>query len=169
MPNLSFADKWEKKADMPTARVWFESSTIDGRIFATGGVKDWQILKTNEIYDPDNDKWTKKTDMPKPRVGHSLAVVNGKIFVIGGHSQPGTAEVIDIYNPEKDKWDDPINIPNPRSWISTSMVKNKIYIMGGTTVFNGFGWPPPNFLPLVEEYTTDEQFSVNPQDKLSST
>ena len=77
-------DKWKKKADMPTARFDFATSTVNGKIYAIGGV-GWGVgFSTVEEYDPVKDKWTKKSDMPTVRGAVSSSAVNGKIYAVGG-------------------------------------------------------------------------------------
>jgi hypothetical protein len=128
-----------------------------------------QILE-RLVYDPKTNQWTEKKDMPIRRGGFSLGVINNKIYVISGYSGIEIVNVIDVYDPELDEWIVQIEIPNPRSWTGSSVVNNKIYIFGGTHVFNGIGWPPGDFLSWVEEFTpSDSQFSISPQDKITST
>jgi RNA polymerase sigma factor (sigma-70 family) len=80
------ADKWTKKANMPTAR---EASTaaVNGRIYAIGGFggENKSYLTTVEEYDPITDSWNKKNDMPTARASLSTCAVNGKIYAIGGN------------------------------------------------------------------------------------
>jgi hypothetical protein len=72
--------------------------------------------------------------------------------------------------PKNDKWIEQIEIPKPRSWFASAVVNGKIYLMGGSSFCDGWNLPCQIVLPLVEEYTPDDsQFSVNSQDKLSST
>jgi hypothetical protein len=44
-------DTWAKKPDMPTARLGFAASSIDGRIYAIGGWDQNVGLSTVEAYD----------------------------------------------------------------------------------------------------------------------
>jgi len=76
-------DKWTKKSDMPTGRMYLSTCTVNGKIFAIGG---WvgSDLSVIEEYDPVEDKWIKKTDMPTARTQFSTNPVNGKIYAIGG-------------------------------------------------------------------------------------
>ena len=136
-----------------------------------GGHIEWAPQSKVQEYDPNLNKWTRKADMPNPRSGFSLAVINNKIYAIGGYGIPKAVDnIIDVYDPSIDRWIGQIEIPNPRMWTGSSVFNNKIYTFGGTHFFNGMGWPPRDYLNLVEEFTpSDSQFSVSPQDKLSST
>ena len=77
--------KWEKKADMPTARANLSTSVVNGKIYAIGGsVGAGTDLATVEEYDPTTNTWNKRTDMPTGRYTLATATVNEKIYVFGG-------------------------------------------------------------------------------------
>ena len=71
---------------MPTARLYFSTSAVDGMIYAIGGAGQatWAPLRTVEEYDPATDTWTTKAHMPKARMHFSTSAVDGKIYAIGG-------------------------------------------------------------------------------------
>ena len=66
-------DTWTKGLDMPTPRVEFSASVVDGRIYAIGGskiflglaVKAVPVLSTVEIYDPEAEP-TQESKAVKP-------------------------------------------------------------------------------------------------------
>ena len=132
-------DTWSTKADMPTARVWFSTSVVEGKIYAIGGaLVTREPLSTVEVYDPTTDTWTTKTPMPTARAAHAAAVVDGIIYVIGGgtvSAQPGGFSVVEAYDPATDTWTRKADIPAPRASLSTSGVGGKIYAIGGIPTF----------------------------------
>ena len=73
---------------MPTARSYFSTSAVNGRIYAIGGVKSHEsdLVAPVEEYDPATDTWTTKADMPTARAGLATGAVNGRIYAIGGWS-----------------------------------------------------------------------------------
>jgi N-acetylneuraminic acid mutarotase len=150
-------DTWSKKADMPTARIFFSASVVDGKIYAIGGVLVTKAgLSTVEAYDPATDTWTTKTPMPTARHAHASAVVDGKIYVIGGgpdgganHAGPDGLSVVEAYDPTTDTWTTKADIPAPRGLLSASAVDGKIYAIGGKTTTKD---PHPPGLPTVYEY-----------------
>ena len=86
---IAQVDTWTRKADMPTARNWFGTTAVNGKIYAIGGFGETSVgglvvFSTVEAYDPATDTWTKKTDMPTARDVLSTIAVNGKIYAIGG-------------------------------------------------------------------------------------
>jgi len=93
-------DKWTKKADMPTARMWPCASTVDRNIYVIGGWDDVNYLTVVEEYDPINDEWQKKADMTIQRLCFSASAVNGKVYAIGGFIRGGDAvPTVEEYDP----------------------------------------------------------------------
>lgn len=78
------SDKWTKKADMPTARMFLTTSMVGGKIYAIGGQSLKEFLSVVEEYDPLTDNWIKKSDMPTAKELMSSGAMNGKIYIIGG-------------------------------------------------------------------------------------
>ena len=152
-------DTWTKKADMPTARIMFSTSVVDGKIYAIGGVLVTKAgLSTVEVYDPVTDTWTTKTPMPTERHAHASAVVDGKIYVIGGgpeggasHAGPDGLSVVEAYDPATDTWTTEACMPEPRGLLSASAIGGKIYAIGGKITTKN---PHPPGLPTVYEYDT---------------
>jgi N-acetylneuraminic acid mutarotase len=152
-------DTWSKKADMPTARIFFSTNVVDGKIYAIGGVLVTKAgLSTVEEYDPLTDTWTTKTPMPTARNLHASAVVDGKIYIIGGgpegganHAGPDGLSVVEAYDPATDTWTTKADIPEPRGLLSASAVSGKIYAIGGKITTKN---PHPPGLSTVYEYDT---------------
>jgi N-acetylneuraminic acid mutarotase len=125
---------WTRKADMPTARLAFSTSVVDGKIYAIGGLQNLYgaTLPTVEEYDPATDTWTKKADMPAAWSAHSAAVVNGKIYIIGGGPFTNTyAPTVQEYDPATDTWTNKADMPTSRAFLSACAVNGKIYAIGG--------------------------------------
>lgn len=149
--NQAEADKWTKKADMPTARGGLSASEVNGKIYAIGGAAAGVSFSTVEEYNPVTDTWTKKSDMPTRRYALATAAVNGKIYAIGGVDERDVSmSIVEEYDPTTDKWTKRANIPTARSAPAASAVNGKIYVIGGKR--------PGEVLSTVEEYdpTTDK-------------
>jgi N-acetylneuraminic acid mutarotase len=147
---LSDEGEWSRRADMPTIRGWFGTATVNGRIYAIGGIRPPNIT-TVEEYDPQTDTWTRKADMPTKRDGLSAIALNGKIYAIGGlledwDTTGPVLPTVEEYNPATDTWTKKADMPYPRSDFSISVVNGKIYIFGGVAAQN---WAT---LAAVEEY-----------------
>jgi N-acetylneuraminic acid mutarotase len=152
LTSVSFAAEeiWTIKADMPTARMFFGTCVVEGKIYAIGGQSPAGTFSTVEEYDPVTDTWATKAEMPTARCGLSTSVVDGKIYAIGGVTywdQTGRAPLatVEQYDPSTDTWTKKADIPTARSWLSTSVVGGKIYAIGGSQA--GF-----NVLSTVQEY-----------------
>ena len=142
---------WTTKTPMTTARQLLTASSLNGKIFAIGGVISGTgtVLSVVEEYDPISDSWTLRTPMPTARYRSGSEVVNGKIYVIGGSGEPngGCCDTIEEYDPFTDSWiTKNSKIPNARgSSFTTAMVNGKIYLIGGE--IGGIG-----YVTTVEEY-----------------
>jgi N-acetylneuraminic acid mutarotase len=95
------ADTWTPKADMPTARWGFSTSTLNGKIYAVGGSgADDVILSVVEEYDAATDTWAEMPAMPTARYRLSTSVVNDRIYAIGGQpgSWPTVSNAVEVYD-----------------------------------------------------------------------
>ena len=79
-------ESWTVRADMPTARAYFSTCVVNGKIYAIGGTPgSWRgLLSTVEEYNPVTDTWTTRPDMPTARCHNSTSAVNGRIYAVGG-------------------------------------------------------------------------------------
>jgi N-acetylneuraminic acid mutarotase len=66
--SLASGGKWERKADMTSARLGHAAAVVNNKIYVIGGAKQGFVnLSIVEEYDPATDTWTKKADMPTTR------------------------------------------------------------------------------------------------------
>jgi N-acetylneuraminic acid mutarotase len=130
---------WTTKAPMPTARLWFSTSVVDGKIYAIGGaLVSTEAISTVEVYDPVTDTWTTKSPMPTARAGHVTAVVDGIIYVIGGGTHtavPGGFSTVEAYDHSTDTWTTMADIPEKRAFACSETIDGKIYVIGGIITF----------------------------------
>ena len=147
-------DKWTKKADIPTKRLWVTLSVVDGKIYAIGGQtlverrgrKIAKTVKAIEVYDPAADAWENIGDAPHARFRMSAVALNGKIYVIGG-SQGGLdkATLVEVFDPAQNTWAEVAALNERRTEPTASAVAGKIYAIGG--------WRKDDiWLKTVEEY-----------------
>ena len=149
-------NKWEKRADMPTARGMTDAVVVDGKIYVLGGYT-WRrvpglierFVKSIEEYNPKTDKWRQLPEMPILKGRFATVAVDNEIYTIGGIdlALKRTGDV-DVYNPAVDKWRkiEPMTIPKVTTAV---VVKGTIYALGGL-IGGGFG----NLSPIVETYDT---------------
>ena len=116
-------DKWTKKADIPTKRLWLSLSVVDGKIYAIGGQslverggrKIAKTVRAIEVYDTAADAWENLGDAPRARMRLSSVALNGKIYVIGGStavSDKGT--LVQVFDPAQNTWADLAPMPTGR-------------------------------------------------------
>jgi N-acetylneuraminic acid mutarotase len=128
---------WISKAPMPTARGGLGVVSVDGKIYAIGGMNNNSYLSVNEEYDPVTDKWTTKTPMPTARSGFAIAVYRNRIYIFGGTTGNSTADssgftgVTEVYTPGTDTWTTKATMPTPRADLSASVIDGKIFLIGG--------------------------------------
>ena len=130
-------DTWSTGADMPTARLWFTTSVVDGKIYAIGGaLLSTEPLATVEMYDPQTDTWKIKTPMPTARTAHAAAVIDGMIYIFGGGTHSGNNFYeVEVYDPETDTWTKRADMPELKSFYSANTIGEKIYLFGGIPNF----------------------------------
>ena len=138
-------DKWTKKADIPTKRLWFSSSVVDGKIYAFGGHtlverRGKQINKTVraiDVYDPAADAWATIGDAPQARIRIASVALNGKIYVIGGTTNVGgEGTLVEVFDPAQNTWAEVAPMQEIRYTPTASVVKGKIYAIGGFRIEN---------------------------------
>jgi len=117
---------------MPTARMTFCTSVVDGKIYAISALKGAAKLKKVEQYDPVTDAWTEKADMPTARAFLATSVVDGKIYAIGGETSWGGTQLaaVEAYDPVSNTWTRKADMPTARD-TETSAVNGIIYAIGG--------------------------------------
>jgi N-acetylneuraminic acid mutarotase len=135
---LAQSAPWTTKADIPTPRWFLSASTVNGKIYAIGGMNSGGLagMQKVEEYDPATDTWdTTKADMPTGRGYLATAVVNGKIYAFGGDkSWPfdlNFADATEEYDPATDTWTQKADMPTARTGLCACVVDEKIYVFGG--------------------------------------
>lgn len=126
-------NQWSSKADMKYPRGKLCTATVNGMIYAIGGMNNNQCKV--EEYDPSLDIWTEKNEAPKALRRAGTAAVNGKIYCIAGEKPDGRATVatVEEYDPDDDLWISKKDIPISRTDMAIAAVDGQIYVMGGWT------------------------------------
>ena len=147
-------DRWEKRADMPTARSVSNAVVVDSKIYVLGGQALFggdlagRFVTRIEEYNPKTDRWHQLPDMPMFKFGFSTAAVDNEIYTINGiNNALQRTDAVDVYNPTVDKWRkvEPPTIPTATTVV---VVNGTIYTLGGV-IGNDF-----RFSPIVEAFDT---------------
>ena len=162
------ANRWEKRASMPTKRKWVDPEVIDGKIYAIGGEISprhgvpiaEQFFTRIEEYNPRTDRWRKLPDMPMSRFSFDTVAVDKKVYLIGGYAlNNGFKKVtsVDVYEPSLNRWT--VIPPIPVGKIAPAVAVNGvIYVLGGFV-------SGTRFSQAVEAFDTGFR-AVNPKNKL---
>ncbi len=77
---------WTAKAAMPTARSLLAAGSVNGLLYAIGGVVNSSntTLATVESYNPTTNTWSTEPSLSSPRYGLASNVANGSLHVVGG-------------------------------------------------------------------------------------
>ena len=100
-------DTWDSIAPMKNGRWILSACTLNGKIYAIGGLSEGRAVSTVEEYDPVSDQWTTKKSMHYPRSEMGIAVLNNKIYAIGGGNNTSgsiTYNHFEVYDPITDNW-----------------------------------------------------------------
>jgi hypothetical protein len=113
-PARPAGSRWQSKAAMPTARVYLGAATLDGTIYAAGGlsaVNNYSDLATVEAYNPATNIWAARSPMSQGRAGLALVGVNsneagcgGYLYALAGGYADYTATA-ERYNPGTNSWE----------------------------------------------------------------
>jgi DNA-binding CsgD family transcriptional regulator/N-acetylneuraminic acid mutarotase len=140
---------WQARAQMPTARGRLALTSLEGKLYAIGGVTSAGVTGAVEIYDPQSDAWSAGSSKPLPVANISAAVLGALIYVPGGYTASGApTAVVEAYNPAQDAWSsDVAPLPAPVFAYALAVYQQKMYLFGGS---NGQGY-------LATSYVYDPQ------------
>ena len=122
---------WTTMTPMPTARGELAVATVNGKIYAIGGLSGDTPVNVNEMYNPGINEWTTETPMPTARSGCAVAVYENQIYVIGGEVGNRVCWKQRSIRPWNNTWETEASMPTPRADLSASVVNGKIYLIGG--------------------------------------
>jgi N-acetylneuraminic acid mutarotase len=142
---LGAEDSWKTRAStMPRRELGVTS--VNGKVYAIGGLNRETCLQNNIEYDPIKDDWTSRASMPTARANVAIAAYQNRIYVIGGSTGAGAMErygsgsdytknnvtaANEAYDTETDTWETKEPMLRPRWGASASVVNGKIFVFGG--------------------------------------
>jgi N-acetylneuraminic acid mutarotase len=133
------ADRWERRAPLPTGRDHVGALAVGSLIHVIGGRVDSFHTNSNlhHIYDPARDLWEQRSPLPTARSGHGAVYYRGKIFVMGGEGTNRVFGQNEAYDVEKDSWEQYSPMLTPRHGLGAVSIGEAIYVAGGGPVMGG--------------------------------
>jgi N-acetylneuraminic acid mutarotase len=142
------ADRWQRRAAMPTARGALTAVVLDGRLYAIGGDRGRPVGEV-AAYDPQTDAWETLPSMRHARDHLASGVVDGRIYVAGGRNgRDFTMTVLEEYDPASRAWTERPAMPTGRSGIAGAGLGGRFYVFGG----EGNRANPQGIFDAVEAY-----------------
>jgi N-acetylneuraminic acid mutarotase len=115
------------------------SVLLTGKILMAGGVslaRNWDNVKTAELYDPLSGNWTVVGSMTSARGYHTASVLlDGKVLVVGGTSYGYDGDAIntaELYDPLSGNWVNTGNMTTRRKYHTACvLLDGKVLVVGG--------------------------------------
>lgn len=129
-------DRWERRAPLPAALHHVGIATLDGIVYALGGLTANVHLgpqRTTFAYDPDADRWTELAPFATPRGSLAVVATDGKIHILGGrNSQTTTERSHEVFDATTRTWSEAEPLPGPpRDHMGVGVLGGKIHVFGG--------------------------------------
>ncbi|KRT79578.1 BTB And C-terminal Kelch domain containing protein [Oryctes borbonicus] len=132
-------DVWSQVAAMLTDRCRFTLNACDGKLYAIGGVVEFEdeaeYTNTCECLDPAKDSWEFIDPLPDYRSQHAAAsaVVNGvsKLYVSGGVCVDTVVDSLYCFDTKSKTWQTCSSMLTPRADHFMFGYGTKVYICGG--------------------------------------
>jgi len=125
------------KADMTTAKAWFNISEVGGKLYCIGGGQGSGAAEaTNYEYNIATNTWAIKTPLPVSRWGlaREPAVIGECIYV--SHGLVGVVFYKDAYayDPSTDAWRTLPDASVARDGACCGVISDKLYVVGGRNI-----------------------------------
>ena len=122
--------RWSRKASLPAMRTNLAAVSLEGKIYAIGGLDPVHPTKTVFVYDPAANRWTTSAPLPEVLHAHAAVVFRGEIWVIGGQGRTGKAmRHVWIFNARRDRWRAGPRLPVPLETAGASVAGDRIYVV----------------------------------------
>ena len=79
---------------MPTSRSELSADTLNGKIYAIGGLQGTGFLANVEVYDPPSNSWSTAPSILTALGALAATDVNGLIYTVGGANGTSNRPVV---------------------------------------------------------------------------
>jgi N-acetylneuraminic acid mutarotase len=133
---------WHAAAPLPTARSELAATTLDGRLYAGGGIAQFGTTRAFQVYDPVADSWRNLAPLPEARHHLAMAALDGRIYVSGGYAtlpffDSNAESQLWAYDPKLDSWRALAAMPSPRAAHAMAALDGQLYVTGGVGIDSG--------------------------------
>ena len=132
--------EWSDGPSLPRPTQGINVATVDGIIYAVGGVTRDQPEFRPELFvlDPAVGKWEPMAPQPTGRESSGITVLDGRIYTFGG--RPDYSPATEVYDTAKDSWTTETPMPVGCAWLAACTVGEQIFVMGGAYGLPGEGY-----------------------------
>ena len=150
---------WLEKGPLSTGRAGLQAETVDGVVYAIGGVNGVGGALPTEAFDPIANSWSDVAALPPPpggggqRSAFATAVAGGKIYAFGGGDGGGFLDDVQAYDPATGSWTVRAPMPASRAYGVAAAMDGKIYLMGGHVAPGGPDAPALEYDPVADTWS----------------
>jgi DNA-binding CsgD family transcriptional regulator len=142
--------RWQKLADLPTARSGLAIAVFENQIYAIGGESDQGVTGVVEQYDAASDSWFTLPSKPVPVADINAAVIGGKIYIPGGRLASGSmTNAFESFDPRRGIWERCTPLPVAVSGYALVTFEGRLYLFGG--------WDGQHYLNTVYIYRPESE------------
>ncbi len=173
------SNKWSLGPSLPTQRIDFTASVLNGKIYVIGGETEPDTAgysesfpsSSVEIFDPSTNSWSEGPPMPTARSGLTSSVVNGKIYAIGGEAVTTITNTyysgVEIFDNATNSWSTGTSLPTAIYGMGSGVINGKIYLIGGFAPATGLESTVYVFDPSTNSWDTAAPMPT-PSEQLAS-
>jgi len=128
---------WQEIAPLPAPRFAVSAATVEGWIWATGGVaftgQGLTEYDAVDLYDPTAGVWTREPELslPWPSAAHGIAILDKGVYLFGGFSTDWIHTRCAVYDPAEKSWSALPPHHKPRAAMGIAALDDAIYLIGG--------------------------------------
>lgn len=143
------ADRWARRASMPTARSRMAVAMVDGKVYAIAGETGDGPTGIVEVYDPQSNGWLLGPLKPTATANVAAATIEGRIYVPGGMLAGNTlTTTVEVLDPSSATWTTTAPLPTPLCCYALAAHEGRLYLFGG--------WDGETFVNMVWRYSPQE-------------
>ncbi len=124
---------WQPRGPLSSPRRELALGTVNGFIYAIGGIGLTGTLRGVAAYDPATDKWTSKAPLPDFRQsGNGATLLGGLLYAPGGYTAANVlTKSLYAYNPASNTWATKASMPIPSGCGVSRSIGGRLYVFTG--------------------------------------